>query len=155
MIYAAGAHEPSLKLAHIGKEGEEVHYYVFNNISNTADFANTSYDWENMLPNYEYSEYTDVQRNAVATLMYHCGVSVEMNYGLVTQSGSGAYDNKISSALTNTFGYDKSMTTERRDFYTNDEWEQLVYDEVKAGRPVLYRGATEGGGHAFICDPAI
>jgi hypothetical protein len=33
-----------------------------------------------MLDVYGGNNYTTAQREAVATLMYHCGVAVEMNY---------------------------------------------------------------------------
>ena len=62
-------------------------------LSASADFANTTYDWDNMLEKYNgyYPEGsgtwttsgvpspTTAQKNAVATLMYHCGVAVEMD----------------------------------------------------------------------------
>ena len=38
-----------------------------------ADFVNTTYDWDNMLNSYS-GQYSNEQKNAVATLMYHCGV---------------------------------------------------------------------------------
>lgn len=36
--------------------------------------------------------------------------------------------------------------------YGIDEWEDLIYNEVAQGRPVLYAGTADIGGHAFVCD---
>jgi hypothetical protein len=44
-----------------------------------ANFGATTYDWANMIEYYG-SGATPEQREAVAVLMYHCGVSVDMNY---------------------------------------------------------------------------
>ena len=41
-------------------------------------------------------ENPEVQQAAVATLVYHCGVSVDMNYG---SSGSGAQTSKVKMSL--------------------------------------------------------
>jgi len=47
----------------------------------TANFEETIYDFDNMLDTYSESNYTDAQRDAVATLMFHCGIAVNMQYG--------------------------------------------------------------------------
>ena len=62
------------------------HSYSWNGRTLSADFGNTSYDWDNMKGT--YSSYTNDEKLAVATLMYHCGVSVDMNYGPISTGGS-------------------------------------------------------------------
>lgn len=115
----------------------------------SADFGATVYDWNNMLDEYKTGPYDDVQANAVATLMYHCGVSVDMNYG----NSSSASSSNIPNAVSTYFGYDKSAQHVERKYYTDDEWTDMVYGELAAGRPVLYGGqdAYGGGGHEFVC----
>lgn len=117
----------------------------------SADFANTTYDWGNMLPEYTYdADVSDISSKAVGTLLYHAGVSVNMKYG---QDGSSAYSNDVLPALVRNFGYDKGALYVERKYYNDDEWEDIIYQELKAGRPVYYSGtAPNGGGHAFICD---
>lgn len=116
-----------------------------------ADFGETTYDWANML--LDYKTYNSDEANAVATLMYHCGVAVDMNYGQIVSGGSGASSSKIPYALYTYFGYDKSAQWVQRDYYSDEEWTDLVYNELKAGRPLLYGGqdAYGGGGHEFVC----
>jgi len=114
----------------------------------TADFSKTTYDWANMLNTYGSS--TAIQDTAVATLMYHCGVAVNMGY---TEKSSGAYSNDIPAALSNYFGYDKNSQLLERDYYTQAEWINLIKTELNTSRPILYGGSsTDGSGHQFVCD---
>lgn len=134
-------------------------YTATGGILLNADFGSTYYDWNNMSVAYgtyvqngtaSYMHYSNAQAMAVATLMYHCGVSVEMNYGI---DGSGSDEIKAGAALVNYFGYSKSIRHESRDVYSDMEWEQLLYDELTANRPIIYCGATVNNeGHCFVCD---
>lgn len=133
--------------------------YTISEISFSADFGATTYDWKNM-PDWYYDGiysnskpiYNDAQAKAVGTLMYHCGVAVNMDYGQVGYGGSSADDRDVPVALINYFKYDKSAYCASRTFCTDEEWEQKIYDELKAGRPVIYGGqASNGGGHEFVC----
>ena len=130
-----------------------------NGVTFSADFESTTYEWSKMADTYDYNTYsgttsgtgTDAE-NAVATLMYHCGVAANMTYGTLGDKGSSAYNTNMGKGLVTYFGYDKSMTREAREDDTDDEWAQIIYDELNAGRPVLYGGQTSGGsGHAFVC----
>lgn len=113
-----------------------------------VDFSKTTYNWANMLNTYGSS--TTIQDTAVATLMYHCGVAVNMDY---TASSSGAYNNDIPAALKNFFGYDPNAQLYIRNYYTEAEWISMMKTELNARRPILYGGAsTDGSGHQFICD---
>lgn len=106
------------------------------------------FDWENMVDKYGGEE-TDQQQNAVATLMRYCGQSVWMNYGT---GGSGATCDYMPKALRSYFGYDINSRSLMRSDYTAETWDELIYNELKQGRPVIYSGSATGGGHAFICD---
>ena len=123
--------------------------YVYSDHTFSANFGTTTYDWSNMLPTYD-NGYTEAQAKAVGTLMYHAGVSVRMQY---TTYGSGAASSDAGSALACHFGYDKSVRYEARDYFTDEAWEEMVYNELAANRPVLYSGLTpRNSGHAFVCD---
>ena len=109
----------------------------------SADFGATTYDWSSM-PNSLASG-----NIAVQTLMYHCGVSVDMNYG---PNGSGASSSEAAGALRTYFGYTPSLDFAEKADYTDSGWKQLLKDELEAERPVYYRGTGPAGGHAFVCD---
>ncbi len=114
-----------------------------------VDFSKTTYNWSNMKNTYSVNS-TAIQDTAVATLMYHCGVSVDMDY---TAYSSAAYSNYIPATLSQYFGYDSNIQIFSRDFYTEAEWLQMIKTELNAGRPILYGGSsTSEGGHQFICD---
>ena len=105
------------------------------------------YDWENMLNSYTGAS-TSQQKEAVATLMYHCGLSVKMDYG----KSSGAYPGNAACAMATYFGYDKSIQMRYRQYHDNASWENILREQIDAGLPVLYSGFDPSGGHAFVCD---
>jgi hypothetical protein len=111
----------------------------------------TNYNWTQMLNSYISS--TSTQKTAVATLMYHCGASVEMNY---TADESGANSRKVVTALKTYFDYDAGTTYLGRNYHSYEEWVNLLKTELKANRPVYYDGYGKLGddvfGHAFVCD---
>lgn len=106
-------------------------------------------DWDNMLDSYTNNNYTDEQAKAVSRLMLLCGQSVEMTY---TAGGSGAGSQNLAPALKNYFGYASSARFLMRNYYRADKWDEIIYNEIAAGRPVLYGGSSVGGGHEFIVD---
>ena len=130
------------------------HSYTWNGQTLSADFQNTNYDWANMINSYAYGAGTNPQKQAVATLMYHCGVSVNMDYGTASSGGSGAYNSAVAPALRNYFNYSKNTSFERRSNYTDNDWLALLKDNLDNNRPVFYSGidGDSGGGHAFVCD---
>jgi hypothetical protein len=117
----------------------------------SANFGSTTYQWTSMPNNVSSSN------NAVATLMYHCGVSVDMNY---SPQSSGAYVIENSPtptacseyAFTTYFSYANSVQGVERVNYNTNSWIQLLKTELDAGRPIEYVGFGSGGGHAFVCD---
>ncbi len=114
----------------------------------SANFAGATYNWSSM-PNAVFSP-----NSAVAQLMYHCGVSVDMDYGSVSWAsiiGPSGYPS-AESAFRNHFGYKSTLTGETRTNYNNSSWINLLKSEINASRPILHGGSGSGGGHAFVCD---
>ena len=117
------------------------------NVPGISKDTDGTYDWDNILPQYKSGNFNDDQANAVAKLMHHCGVAVQMNYG----PSSGAFVNP--ERLSKYFGYDKDfMVKVRRESYSMQEWNTLIDNELIAKRPVLYSGQSSDGGHQFVCD---
>ncbi len=115
-----------------------------------ANFGATFYDWDNM-PNSLSSSSSSTQVDAVATLMWHCGVAVEMMYGPTVSLASST---DIPAALVNYFGYSNEMSIVHRSNYNNSSWLALMKNCLDTSCPIQYRGsdANGGGGHAFVCD---
>lgn len=116
---------------------------------NGINFANTTYDYAHMLDNYESVQYTNQEALAVATLMRHCGAAVDMNY---SPSASGAVDQMIQYGLINHFRYNPGTRLLYRDYMSVNDWEQLIYNELKNNGPVIMCGQADGGGHCFNVD---
>ena len=110
----------------------------------------TKIDWENMRDTYSCNDdhVHDAPDTAVANLMLYCGQSLKMGWG----ASSGADTSKSRDALVNYFGFDARAYWASRPNYSIDEWFDMLYDEMEAGYPVLYRGHSSGGGHAFVID---
>lgn len=128
--------------------GYGTHSYAWNGQTLTFNYGATSFNWNLMLDKYTASS-PAANNNAVASLMYACGVSVDMNY---SSSESGAATFRCATALINNFGYDQGTGYYMRDYFTTDDWDTIIYGELAAGRPVLYDGQSTTGGHAFVCD---
>jgi hypothetical protein len=117
----------------------------FGNLS--ANFANTTYNWNNMPTSISSNN------NDVATLMYHCGVSVDMNYGVGQTGGSGAAGGiVVFESLKKYFGYPESVKFVRKRDYNDADWKNLLRKELDERRPMYYEGTGDGGGHAFVLD---
>ena len=111
----------------------------------------TTIDWDNMLNQYHEGEnYKEEQINAISTLMLLCGASVKMDY---SPSNSSALSIAVDKAFLQYFDYCDMLEAILRNDFDIDEWEQLIYDEVKSRRPVLYTARSDQyGGHTFVLD---
>ncbi len=119
------------------------HSYVHSTYGQqSADFAATTYHWDEM-PNEIWGH-----NDAIATLLYHCGVSVDMNY---SASGSGAQSKDVETALRSYFGYCGAKYKQKSSF-SDDDWIAMLKAELDQSRPVYYSGANGDSGHAFVCD---
>ena len=127
-----------------------------------ANFGATVYDWDNMKNDYSHG-YTNDEANAVATLMYHCGVAVNMDY---TPTGSGGNYDTACMALKSYFNFNPNMRVEKKSYitiygdeyviYTDEEWKTMLKGELDLCRPICYKGGyyspNASGTHAFVCD---
>lgn len=119
----------------------------------TAWYDTTWYHYDNMpdsltdrsgVPTADQSEI-----EAVAQLLYHCAVSVDMEFD--PEGSSSAYEDMMY-ALTSYFDYNTEMIQEVKSDYSDTDWRQKIITELTAGRPLPYRGSSEDGGHAFLLD---
>ena len=113
----------------------------------SVNFGTATYNWS-IMPNSLGTQANDAAL-AVALLMYHCGVAVDMDYD---PNGSGAHTEDVADALINYFRYGSCARLEYRDTYTRTVWEDMLMDSFDHGIPVVYSGTDSQGGHAFNCD---
>ena len=114
----------------------------------SADFGNTRYDWTHM-PDRLTSSSSSVEKNAVATLMYHCGVSVNMHYNVAE---SGSTNVRALDAFKTYFRYNSNLRYLSKGQRSNEEWTDTLIAELRHHRPILYGGSGPAGGHSFVCD---
>lgn len=103
----------------------------------------SAYNWSLILSG------TD-NRDEAARLLYHCGVSVKMEY---SATGSGTQTSYVPGALKNYYKYPNSVVSYSRGSYSGN-WEDLIKNELYHGRAVVYSGNDGLGnpGHAFNLD---
>ena len=132
---------------------------TYGNLS--VSFSNTTYDWPSM-PNR-----LSAANSAVATLMYDCGVAVDMSYGVAATGGSAAYvvatgaggthgggnQKCAQNALVNYFGYDAGLRGLTRSNYTDAQWIDTLETELSNHHPIIYSGFDSANeGHCFVFD---
>ena len=118
-----------------------------------------AYDWANMklkyaysyqgTTDYEYTEFTQIEATAVATLMRDCAVMLQSDFG---PDGTGAFSSDIPDLLINHLGYDRQTRWLSRISYSTREWNELLQNELDNDRPIIYSGYNSQSGHAFILD---
>jgi hypothetical protein len=132
------------------EKGKGSHSYIPEGYPiQTVDFSETTYKWNDM-PVQIFSFSPQKEINAIAELMYHCGVSIDMKYGSTASSG---YSEMVPNAMKKYFSYTANMRHLYRDQHELTEWEKLLRDNLDQGFPVFYAGTSSmSGGHAFLCD---
>ena len=111
-----------------------------------VDFSAATYHWDQM-PNSLSLESSEEEIDAVATLIYHCGVSVNMMYD---PASSGAFYFDVPLALVNYFNYPDDLKLIQRG--DDSLWMANLKACLDAYRPVFYAGQSATSGHAFVCD---
>lgn len=122
--------------------------YYLGETRMTMDLEGMSLDWDKMQDSYG-SNYTQESADAVAVLMKACGYSTAMGYSAST---SGTLVGRISPALRNHFRIDVNCRVVARLPYTTQEWEEIVYNNLRDCGPMIYNGQSNLGGHSFVCD---
>ena len=132
------------------KTGMGSHSYNSNNYGSlSANFGATTYDYENMPDRLTAASHPDSCVLAVATLLYHCGVAVNMNYG---PAASVCNSNKIVSALPTYFRYPATVRYIERGSLPLATWLNYLKGELDEGAPFMYGGSGNYGGHVWTCD---
>ena len=123
-------------------------YYTENDFGYIeVDFEDAFYDFDNMAATYATP--------ASQLLLFHAGVSVNMDYD---NSGSGAWVvggyPSAFYAMENFFGYHSDISYEWKSNHTDDEYRNIIKNELDNNRPVISQGygSGYGGGHAWNFD---
>ena len=125
--------------------------YSSSSQANTSvDLQPIKFQWSKMKTSYVVNDPNTEAVNAVADLLLYSAYATQMYFGVGGSSGS-TYT--LAQGLCSYFDYDPdSWKNVSRSDYSVSEWDALIYHELACGRPVLYSGDSDSGGHAFICD---
>ena len=129
--------------------GTGSHSYSSNYGTLSANFGATTYLYENMPDRLTSLDHPDSCVEAIATLLYHCGVAVNMNYG---PAASVCNSNKIVAALSTYFRYPATVEYIERGGLSSDVWINYLKGELDEGAPFMYGGSGNYGGHVWTCD---
>ena len=116
--------------------------------------GNYEYNWDLMYHRASNDLRTD-QIVSVAKLISDCGVSAFTKYG---KEESLSSLRNLMNGLKRLYGYSDYMGLYNRNRYTtaagDSIYRMILFKELEAGRPVLYRGYKKGNndGHLFIID---
>ncbi len=110
----------------------------------------TIFKWGLMKPAYSRYDQNTESAKAVSELMLYCGYLANMNYGL---TGSGSNEWTLAQNMVKYFDYDPyTLKHLNRTMFSVRTWDEMIYGELAEGRPVIYSGSGNVGGHAFLCD---
>ena len=125
-----------------------IHSYDCQYGNLTVNYDSTSYDFANM-PDALTAESTPEQINAVAKLMYECGVAVNMLYSTWE---SASLNEDARAALINFYHFTPDLSIAERAYFSSVEWDNLLHNDIAQGKPIYYSGAQNNLGHSFVCD---
>ena len=113
--------------------------------TNLPELPATTFNWAAMRDNYDDNSPKEAC-DAVATLMKYCGGAFKMFYNETLSISNTIY---AAYGLIRFFGYDsQSLRVMRRSLATEWEWQEKIYEELAAKRPVI----AGGEGHEFVID---
>ncbi len=108
-------------------------YTTFTNKVSMSELEPTTFTWGHL------------NKANLSKLMLYCGQAVEMNYGPKESSAGDP-----ANALKEYFGYEENLRIVSKSDYADDTWNDILYEELAAQRPIYYCGNDEVSGHAFI-----
>jgi hypothetical protein len=110
----------------------------------SANFEDSEYDWNQM------TNSATGQNEEIAELLFHLGVSVDMDYG---PTGSGMWNHKAAYSLRTFFKYSPETQYLYRDS-TNLDWDSVIVSHIDRKIPMYYAGwsVPNINGHAFVVD---
>lgn len=131
--------------------GRSQHSYAWENQPYYFDYNSTTFDWSQMPLEYVENEFSSIQGNEVAKLMFAAGNSVNMMYG---ETESGALAIEIPYNMYRFFRYNipsfiyKDGGCPDNKAYTDEEWLELIKEQINANNPLIYSYT----GHMYVVD---
>ena len=106
----------------------------------------TSFDYSIMKDEYERNDSSE-SAFEVAKLMRYCGQAFNVDYQALESGANGGSTNFVEHFHYDIHGFDL-----RRIFESRDEWDETLYGELAAGRPIFLSAISYQTGHGFVVD---
>ncbi len=144
-----------IKGANSNPSGSSTAVWSWNNTNIRYNFAKDSnkFVYDSMPASLKYNSEWNY-KHAIGKLMFACGVTSKMNWGL---DASGTQSEYVKTALPQWFKYSDECRQVNRQSYSNSQWNNMLHDELETNkRPVYYSASDPGGsgrdaaGHAFV-----
>lgn len=107
--------------------------------------AGTEFQWDLMMDSYTLDE-SDEEKMSVARLVYIIGTSAYLQYGAST----GGQIKDIVNPFYRQFNLNAKQANKTK--FSQEEWEELLYDNLEKSQPVVYAGSSGSSGHAVVLD---
>ena len=142
-----------------GSKSYTLNYYYSGSTTKQMNLSvnfNTEapYEWDKILPRYEGHNYTAEQADAIARVMYHCGLCNEAEYGLNLTNAQLRHQ-----GLVDYFGYSSDLKIDSYIYYRekpngDNEFRAMFAEEISSGRPILAGGSSQDytAGHYYVID---
>ena len=113
------------------------------------ELPDTTFEWTQMQNAYNTTDSANAAGLAVALLCQYCAHALQTDF---LNSSSTASAIAIPGLLAQYFDYAATTRFVKRESYSTQAWEDLLYGELQGARPVIYRGESSTGEHTFIID---
>lgn len=136
----------------VGGVGYHPIHYVLNSNNEVTDTITYPWQVQNFNQKHDYNlmpNDVDWYTGEVAKLMWHAGMSVQMDYG---PDGSGAQSNIALNAMKDNWGYNRSAQMYNRAEFSNAKWVDSIKKQIDMNLPIYYSANDGNGGHAFMFD---
>lgn len=121
-----------------------------NNTTLTVDLTRPV-EFDKILDKYLVGQvYANGEDDAVAWLTATCGALCKMQYG----TGGSSSQLAFLDAVEQSYDFAPGSKTVVSSFYTDDEWRDMIYNELSHRRPIVYSAYKKkgGSGHSFVLD---
>lgn len=109
-----------------------------------------AYDLSNM-PLVVDENTPEEQTRAISDFLYDISSSLRTIFHY--PSGSAASSSMVNVMMARHFGYDKNMRIAQSNWYSEEDWNELMRHEIRTVGPVQYSGQDDShGGHSFVLD---
>lgn len=114
------------------------------------DFGNMNIDYSLLKDEYlPEDQLTPAEEKAISELLYAAAATVNMQFGPFS---SGAGDRNKQHMYRNVLGMSSDCQFVARTYFNDDQWNELIREQLDNQMPIMYSARSDFDGHAFVLD---